>query len=89
MLEVEFMLNCVDGCCKTLAVIMYALSLILMFGISCWSVQPADVTQEECSICLETPVAGDFVRRLPCMHVFHQPVLDSFHNLPCCLRWIL
>lgn len=38
--------------------------------------QPTDVTDEDCSICLETPVAGDVIRRLPCMHAFHQPVCD-------------
>lgn len=37
-----------------------------------------DLTDEDCSICLETPVAGDFVRYLPCMHVFHQPCIDQW-----------
>jgi len=39
-------------------------------------VQPTDVIDEDCSICLETPKAGDILKRLPCMHAFHKQVRD-------------
>ncbi|XP_024368279.1 uncharacterized protein [Physcomitrium patens] len=41
------------------------------------TIAPTDVF-EDCSICLEVPVSGDIVRRLPCMHVFHQPCIDQW-----------
>lgn len=43
-------------------------------------IQPTDVYEEICSICLERPIIGDKVRRLPCMHGFHQQCIDAWLN---------
>lgn len=51
-------------------------------------IKPTDVSEEACSICLETPVVDDVVRRLPCMHVFHLQCIDEWlerqANCPIC-----
>lgn len=51
-------------------------------------ITPTDVVEEPCSICLETPVVDDVVRRLPCMHVFHLQCIDEWlerqANCPIC-----
>uniref|UniRef100_A0A4W3HX58 RING-type E3 ubiquitin transferase n=1 Tax=Callorhinchus milii TaxID=7868 RepID=A0A4W3HX58_CALMI len=33
---------------------------------------------ERCTVCLSTLAEGDDVRRLPCMHVFHQTCVDQW-----------
>ncbi|KAL2610570.1 hypothetical protein R1flu_029143 [Riccia fluitans] len=40
--------------------------------------QPSDVREDTCSICLEKEVAGEVVRRLPCIHVFHRQCIDKW-----------
>eukprot|EP00250_Pteridium_aquilinum_P011570 c20159_g1_i1 orf=345-2096(-) len=51
-------------------------------------IKPTDVYEETCSICLETPVVDDMVRRLPCMHGFHLQCIDEWlerqANCPIC-----
>lgn len=51
-------------------------------------IKPTDVFEEACSICLETPVVDDVVRRLPCMHAFHLQCIDEWlerqANCPIC-----
>lgn len=51
-------------------------------------IKPTDVYTETCSICLETPVVDDVVRRLPCMHGFHLQCIDEWlgrqANCPIC-----
>lgn len=42
------------------------------------TIAPTDVIEEDCSICLETPVVGDDLKRLPCMHAFHKHCIDQW-----------
>ncbi|KAL3689630.1 hypothetical protein R1sor_015939 [Riccia sorocarpa] len=42
------------------------------------TLQPTDVCEDTCSICLEMQVAGEVVRRLPCIHVFHMKCIDKW-----------
>merc|ERR1712173_285203 len=39
-----------------------------------------DKERESCSICLESFKDGDTIKRLPCLHIFHQHEID---------RWLL
>ncbi|KAI5930784.1 E3 ubiquitin-protein ligase RNF165, partial [Manis javanica] len=37
-----------------------------------------EATDEQCTICLCTLEEGEDVRRLPCMHIFHQVCIDQW-----------
>ncbi|GAQ83870.1 Zinc finger RING-type domain containing protein [Klebsormidium nitens] len=38
----------------------------------------ADIAAGPCTICLDTPEEGDVIKRLPCMHIFHQKCIDDW-----------
>eukprot|EP01018_Ginkgo_biloba_P031520 Gb_05552 [translate_table: standard] len=42
------------------------------------TVQPTSISEEVCSVCLETPVAGEVIRHLLCMHRFHKECIDPW-----------
>ncbi|KAL2631714.1 hypothetical protein R1flu_016400 [Riccia fluitans] len=42
------------------------------------TLQPTDICEDTCSICLEMQVTGEVVRRLPCIHVFHMKCIDKW-----------
>ncbi|KAG6545364.1 hypothetical protein Mapa_013213 [Marchantia paleacea] len=42
------------------------------------TLQPTDVCEDTCSICLEMQVSGEVIRRLPCIHVFHMKCIDKW-----------